>query len=116
MAFQIHPLLFLPPCVLGRDALSPTSVRGALEGHLVVPAPAAAATLVSIPALSSFSPPTHECAGDGAAFADALLSVYAVVTGYGLPNFQGTRSPVPTNLNSQQWEQLCVTPEDHLSF
>ena len=54
--------------------------------------------------------------GDGAAFADVLLGVHVVVTSYGQPNLWGACIPVPTNLNLQQWEKLCVTPEDHFTF
>ena len=54
--------------------------------------------------------------GDGQAFATALLDVHAVVTSYDQPNFLGTRLPVPTNLNLQQWQQICVTPDDHLTL
>ena len=52
----------------------------------------------------------------GTAFAGVLLTVYVVVTSYHQANLLGARIPVPTNLNLQQLEKICVTPEDHLTL
>ena len=107
-------------CVLGRDALSPASAAqqacvigraGSALSHSI-----ATHVFPPIPVSSASVPATCMFMGDGAAFANALLGVHVVVTSYNQPNFRGPRIPVPTILNLPEWEKICVTPEDHLTF
>ena len=109
-------------CMLGRNALPPTSAGVELAGRLVVPTSGTAAISTAAPVFPpiSFSscdvPAMRVFTSDGTAFATALLSVHAVVTSYDRPNFVGACLPIPSNLNLQQWEQICVIPEDHLTL
>ena len=72
-------------CMLGRDALPPTSTGVALAGPSVVPASGTAAVstaahvLLPISFSSSDIPAKRVFNGDGAAFATALLGVHEVV-------------------------------------
>ena len=101
--------------MLGRDALSPTSVGAVTTGLLVGPATptTAISTAAHVFPPLSFStadfPARRVFIGDGAAFVTVLLGVHAVVTSYDRPNFVGAHLPVPTNLNLQQWGKF-VSP------
>ena len=44
------------------------------------------------------------------------MAQHVEVTCYGQPNFRSARIPVLTKLNLQKWAELCVTPEDPLTF